>query len=56
MPDNSRMTIKTGEPSTKKVYEPPKLTRYGTVAKITKTLGIHGNYDNFLHIARTTLR
>lgn len=49
------MTGKTGE-TAEKVYEPPKLTRYGTVAEITQTVGIYGNYDNVLNITRTTLR
>jgi hypothetical protein len=52
----SIVKTETGVPPTKRSYEPPKLTRYGTVKEITKTVGISGNYDNALHITRTTLR
>lgn len=50
------MQTVTREVATKKEYEPPVLTRYGTVEEITRLLGVHGNYDNRLHITKTTLR
>jgi hypothetical protein len=39
----------------KKPYAPPVLTKFGTVAEITKTVGIRGGFDNGLHVTRTSL-
>jgi len=40
-----RDTKKTSKPEPKEPYSTPKLTTYGTIQQLTKSVGVHGSPD-----------
>jgi hypothetical protein len=49
------VTIKPHEPEPKKPYAPPRLVAYGSVTKLTQTLGGSGGDGGAAHMNRNCL-